>query len=144
MKHVVYTSRFVHTFKPSPNFRLSLACKWEVVFEKCIFQIHQIHQSNKDTNTKMGYLNTNINTWLQPCCKMMWKYRWWIYSDSQTFCHIMMTHFCSEWCIVGYGTDALWDLWISSVTSSQVVRQWSTTTITTTLLINHLNQWWHL
>ena len=24
-------------------------------------------------------------------------------------------HFCSEWCIVGYGTDALWDLWISSI-----------------------------
>ena len=22
------------------------------------------------------------------------------------------THFCSEWCIVGYKTDALWDLWI--------------------------------
>ena len=21
-------------------------------------------------------------------------------------------HFCSEWCIVGYGTGALWDLWI--------------------------------
>ena len=20
-------------------------------------------------------------------------------------------HFCSEWCIVGYGTSALWDLW---------------------------------
>ena len=20
-------------------------------------------------------------------------------------------HFCSKWCIVGYGTDALWDLW---------------------------------
>ena len=23
-------------------------------------------------------------------------------------------HFCSEWCIVGYGTGALWDLWIWS------------------------------
>ena len=22
------------------------------------------------------------------------------------------THFCSEWCIVGYGTNAPWDLWI--------------------------------
>ena len=21
------------------------------------------------------------------------------------------THFCSEWCIVGYGTSAFWDLW---------------------------------
>ena len=25
------------------------------------------------------------------------------------------THFCSEWCIVGYGTGALWDLWIRSI-----------------------------
>ena len=24
-------------------------------------------------------------------------------------------HFCSEWCIVGYETGALWDLWIRSV-----------------------------
>ena len=24
-------------------------------------------------------------------------------------------HFCSEWCIVGYGTDALWDLLIRSI-----------------------------
>ena len=25
------------------------------------------------------------------------------------------SHFCSEWCIVGYGTGALWDLWIRSI-----------------------------
>ena len=25
------------------------------------------------------------------------------------------THFCSEWCIVGYGTGASWDLWHWSV-----------------------------
>ena len=24
-------------------------------------------------------------------------------------------HFCSEWCIVGYGTGVLWDLWIWSI-----------------------------
>ena len=24
-------------------------------------------------------------------------------------------HFCSEWCIVRYGTGALWDLWIWSI-----------------------------
>ena len=24
-------------------------------------------------------------------------------------------HFCSEWSIVGYGTDAFWDLWIRSI-----------------------------
>ena len=24
-------------------------------------------------------------------------------------------HFCSEWCIGGYGTSALWDLWIWSI-----------------------------
>ena len=23
-------------------------------------------------------------------------------------------HFCSKWCIVGYGTGAMWDLWIRS------------------------------
>ena len=27
-------------------------------------------------------------------------------------------HFCSEWCIVGYGTGALWDLWICSIASA--------------------------
>ena len=25
------------------------------------------------------------------------------------------SHFCSEWCIVGYGIGALWDLWIWSI-----------------------------
>ena len=25
------------------------------------------------------------------------------------------SHFCSEWCIVGYGTYAFWDLWIRSI-----------------------------
>ena len=27
-------------------------------------------------------------------------------------------HFCSEWCIVGYGTGALWDLWDWSIAVS--------------------------
>ena len=33
-----------------------------------------------------------------------------------TMCHSEQkcAHFCSEWCIVGYGTGALWDLWIWS------------------------------
>ena len=31
------------------------------------------------------------------------------------------THFCSEWCIVGYGTGALWDLCNRSTT----IPQWS-------------------
>ena len=30
------------------------------------------------------------------------------------------THFCSEWCNGGYGTGALWDLWIWSITQSYV------------------------
>ena len=28
-------------------------------------------------------------------------------------------HFCSEWCIVGYGTGALWDFWEWSIISTQ-------------------------
>ena len=28
-------------------------------------------------------------------------------------------HFCSEWCIVGYGTGAFWDLWIRSIDTTQ-------------------------
>ena len=28
-------------------------------------------------------------------------------------------HFCSEWCIVGYENDALWDLWIRSIVHEQ-------------------------
>ena len=33
-------------------------------------------------------------------------------------------HFCSEWCIVGYGTGALWDFWIRSfhVTANVTIR----------------------
>ena len=29
-------------------------------------------------------------------------------------------HFCSEWCIVGYGTGASWDLWIRSILFGRV------------------------
>ena len=33
-------------------------------------------------------------------------------------CSHFMTSSChqSEWCIVGYGSDALWDLWVRSIT----------------------------
>ena len=30
-------------------------------------------------------------------------------------------HFCSEWCIMGYGTGALWELWIISIVTTH---QW--------------------
>ena len=30
-------------------------------------------------------------------------------------------HFCSEWCIVGYGTAALWDLWIRAIECNLVI-----------------------
>ena len=33
-------------------------------------------------------------------------------------------HFCSEWCIVGYGTGALWDFWISQLTDPNI--DWGT------------------
>ena len=33
-------------------------------------------------------------------------------------------HFCSEWCIVGYVTSALWDLWISSVYRHKLLGPW--------------------
>ena len=32
-----------------------------------------------------------------------------------TIHHSECAHFCSEWCIVGYGTGALLDLWIRSI-----------------------------
>ena len=35
--------------------------------------------------------------------------------------------FCSEWCIVGYGTGALWYLWIRSIaesSNSQIIDNW--------------------
>ena len=31
-------------------------------------------------------------------------------------------HFCSEWSIVGYGTDAFWDLWIWSIEIIKVLQ----------------------
>ena len=35
-------------------------------------------------------------------------------------------HFCPEWCIVGYGTGALWDLfiWFITFTSNIVIKSW--------------------
>ena len=33
-------------------------------------------------------------------------------------------HFCSEWCIVGYRTGALWDLWIRLIGLSPVSGSW--------------------
>ena len=36
-------------------------------------------------------------------------------------------HFCSEWCIVGFGTDAFWDLWIWSVFTVLLMQPWGTT-----------------
>ena len=32
------------------------------------------------------------------------------------------SHFCSEWCIVGYGSGALWDLWILSLHAGTLVQ----------------------
>ena len=34
-------------------------------------------------------------------------------------------HFCSEWCILGYGTGAFWDLWIRSILNINVEHQMS-------------------
>ena len=41
-------------------------------------------------------------------------------------------HFCSEWCIVGYGTGALWDLWIRSIGI------WDTAVSSGTSIVNSL------
>ena len=34
-------------------------------------------------------------------------------------------HFCSEWCIVGYGTGALWNLWIRSIWEESLIGNFS-------------------
>ena len=55
------------------------------------------------------------------------------------------THFCSEWCIVGYGTVALWDLWISQLNRRIEIRcacaalcvDWSRHKKFTILHLNH-------
>ena len=33
-------------------------------------------------------------------------------------------HFCSEWCIVGYDSDALWDLWNWSIVVTKPSPHW--------------------
>ena len=48
-------------------------------------------------------------------------------------------HFCSEWCIVGYGTGASWVLWDLSIPSS-----WKTRTIHSTWSVSSwLLKTWH-
>ena len=57
-------------------------------------------------------------------CKELRACIWWL-------CHVSVTcsicglkcnqRFCYEWCIVGYGTVALWDLWIRSINSPYTV-----------------------
>ena len=40
-------------------------------------------------------------------------------------------HVCSEWCIVGYGTDALWDLWDWAIDCLIAVVRWARTQFVT-------------
>ena len=51
-------------------------------------------------------------------------------------------HFCSEWCILGYGTGALWDLWIMKIHDRRSI-SWCWMTF---LLLDHgvliWQTWW--
>ena len=77
---------------------------WVIAATSCILygrqSIDQIHKSHNAPVTYPQELITVISSW-HPAMH-----------HSEQKC----AHFCSEWCIVGYGTGALWDLWKWSVT----------------------------
>ena len=68
-----------------------------IYYELCIYKFNHlleqnyiIDQSHKSHNASVSYPTMHHSE--QKCA-----------------------HSCSEWCIVGYGTGALWDLWIRSI-----------------------------